>query len=127
MPNRNGAEGGGRATSLSRRRLSPSTYAPWKDGNGLVSAAMPRSAKLPTEAVEAVSTRQARSESGAYSLSMDDVAIQCPYCGERITVEIEPDTEGSLVQDCEVCCRPLQIYVTTRDDRQVSLHVERAQ
>jgi hypothetical protein len=36
--------------------------------------------------------------------------VRCPYCGERVSVYLEPDVMGSLVQDCEVCCRPWQVH-----------------
>lgn len=38
--------------------------------------------------------------------------LSCPYCGETMDVFIEPEVEGSLVQDCEVCCNPWQLMVT---------------
>lgn len=37
--------------------------------------------------------------------------VRCPYCGEQVQVYIEPDVMGTLVQDCEVCCRPWQVRV----------------
>lgn len=43
---------------------------------------------------------------------MDDVAhVECPYCGEAVEVYFEADVTGSLVQDCEVCCRPWKVTV----------------
>jgi hypothetical protein len=41
--------------------------------------------------------------------------ILCPYCGETVEIYLEPDVQGTLVMDCEVCCRPWQVHVT-RDD-----------
>jgi Cysteine-rich CPXCG len=43
---------------------------------------------------------------------IDEIEVQCPYCGERVWITVEPDTWGSLVQDCEVCCNPWQMTVT---------------
>jgi hypothetical protein len=37
--------------------------------------------------------------------------IMCPYCGEMVEIYLEPDVMGTLVQDCEVCCRPWQVRV----------------
>ena len=37
--------------------------------------------------------------------------VVCPYCGEQVEIFIEPDVMGTLVQDCEVCCRPWQVRV----------------
>lgn len=41
----------------------------------------------------------------------DWVEIDCPHCGERVGVYLDPETRGSLVQDCEVCCRPWRLEV----------------
>ena len=37
----------------------------------------------------------------------DSFQVTCPNCGETVELFLEPDVEGSLVQDCEVCCNPL--------------------
>ncbi len=58
---------------------------------------------------------------------IDEIEIQCPYCFERVTITIEPDTFGTLVQDCEVCCNPWEL--TIRRDRygDPDVRVEKAQ
>jgi len=45
----------------------------------------------------------------------DQFAIVCPYCGEQVEIYLEPDVQGTLVMDCEVCCQPWNVHVT-RDD-----------
>lgn len=36
--------------------------------------------------------------------------FQCPYCWEEISMMLEQlNSEQSYVEDCEVCCRPIQI------------------
>lgn len=57
----------------------------------------------------------------------DAVEIQCAYCGEILEISIEPDVHGTLVQDCEVCCNPLQVKITRDRDGDVEVQVERAQ
>jgi hypothetical protein len=42
---------------------------------------------------------------------LDAVAIECPYCGETVEIALDPETEGRMVQDCEVCCNPWQLTV----------------
>jgi hypothetical protein len=40
--------------------------------------------------------------------------VGCPYCGEEIELAVDPGG-GSVqeyVEDCEVCCRPLQLSVS---------------
>lgn len=39
--------------------------------------------------------------------------FQCPYCWETISMLLEPfEEDQSYIEDCEVCCRPIQLNVT---------------
>ena len=42
--------------------------------------------------------------------------ITCPYCGEAIELLID-DSAGDqqYIEDCQVCCRPINISVTIDD------------
>ena len=55
----------------------------------------------------------------------DSFLVTCPYCGEEIELYLEPDVQGDLVQDCEVCCNPWLIRVFT-DDGERNVQVGRA-
>jgi len=34
----------------------------------------------------------------------------CPYCGEEISMVLDTSVRSqTYVEDCEVCCRPIQI------------------
>jgi hypothetical protein len=34
----------------------------------------------------------------------------CPYCWQRISFVLDPSvTEQTYVEDCEVCCRPIEV------------------
>ena len=58
----------------------------------------------------------------------DTVEVVCPYCYESLELWIDPETEGSFVQDCDVCCRPWQVTVSRDEETgQVQAHVDRAQ
>ncbi len=51
---------------------------------------------------------------------VNDLQIKCPYCAVKQWIEIDP-TEGgaqSLLIDCEVCCRPIEISVDWDEQRQ---------
>jgi hypothetical protein len=40
--------------------------------------------------------------------------VTCPYCGEEIELAVDPGG-GSVqeyVEDCDVCCQPLQLSVS---------------
>ena len=46
-----------------------------------------------------------------YQLHEQD--IQCPYCGERIAVLIDESVgDQAYTEDCQVCCRPIEIRVS---------------
>lgn len=51
------------------------------------------------------------------------VSVHCPYCGEPIELTVDPSVEASAyVEDCPVCCRPIQVEADVRDD-EVSVSV----
>lgn len=40
------------------------------------------------------------------------VAVCCPYCGERLETRVDLTTdEAAYVEDCEVCCRPIEFHI----------------
>ncbi|MCH9814619.1 MAG: CPXCG motif-containing cysteine-rich protein [Epsilonproteobacteria bacterium] len=42
----------------------------------------------------------------------------CPYCWERISMLLDPDmSEEAYIEDCQVCCNPIQIQFTMIDDK----------
>ena len=52
----------------------------------------------------------------------DEFLVTCPYCGEQVEIYVEPDVNGTFVQDCEVCCNPWRVKVSGRDeDRAVNV------
>lgn len=56
---------------------------------------------------------------GEDDLSLDAAggwrALSCPHCGEPVELQLDPESVGTWVEDCPVCCRPWQ--VTVRRDR----------
>ena len=54
------------------------------------------------------------------------LTARCPYCGERVTVAIEPIGANAeqYVEDCPVCCRPWTVEVT-RDESGPSVELHR--
>ena len=59
---------------------------------------------------------------------MSDVAQGvCPYCFEPLELWVDPEQRGSFVQDCDVCCRPWQVFVERDPDTgQLHVHLARA-
>ena len=45
--------------------------------------------------------------------ALSESNIQCPYCGESITVIIDCSVETQeYIEDCQVCCRPITFKVS---------------
>ena len=41
--------------------------------------------------------------------------FQCPHCGQEISRLLDLSVEAqSYVEDCEVCCRPIEIEIRTQ-------------
>ena len=42
--------------------------------------------------------------------------VQCPYCGEWIEIQIDPSAgEQAYIEDCSVCCRPIEMRLYDTD------------
>lgn len=51
------------------------------------------------------------------------VALACPYCGESIELVVDGSAgDATYVEDCPVCCRPMQVDVET-DGTEISVRV----
>ena len=47
---------------------------------------------------------------------MQETEIVCPFCGEEITIFVDTSVEHQkYIEDCSVCCRPIQIDVHCED------------
>jgi len=48
---------------------------------------------------------------------LEEMALQCPFCGEDITMLIDCSvSRQGYVEDCEVCCRPIELEVVIEPD-----------
>ena len=46
-----------------------------------------------------------------------EYSVQCPYCGEFISIMIDGSVDiQSYIEDCSVCCRPIQLRVAIDED-----------
>ena len=56
----------------------------------------------------------------------EDESFDCPYCGTLNTVRL--DVSGgkhqSFIQDCTICCKPIQISVNFEDGEFTNFKVE---
>ena len=45
------------------------------------------------------------------------VPVQCPYCGERLETRVDLTAgEREYIEDCEVCCRPIELAIELEED-----------
>jgi hypothetical protein len=41
----------------------------------------------------------------------------CPYCSERISMVLDASVRRqTYIEDCEVCCRPIEVRYAVEDD-----------
>tara|TARA_Y100000031_G_C8165943_1_gene359367 strand:- start:342 stop:536 length:195 start_codon:yes stop_codon:yes gene_type:complete len=50
----------------------------------------------------------------------EEVFFTCPYCLQQISMLLETaHGQQSYIEDCEVCCQPIQISYSCNEDGQV--------
>ena len=48
--------------------------------------------------------------------------ISCPYCGETIELVIDCSiAEQDYIEDCEVCCRPINLLIFVDEDNGIRI------
>jgi hypothetical protein len=53
---------------------------------------------------------------------LQNEGIQCPYCGELIEILIDESAgDQQYIEDCSVCCRPIEINVTVDSEAGVAV------
>ena len=56
-----------------------------------------------------------------------DRRIRCPYCAEAMSFVIDLSAGSqSYIEDCQVCCQPIQLSFEVFDDELTALEVDRA-
>ncbi len=52
--------------------------------------------------------------------------IDCPFCGEPIVVVLDLSAgPQTYVEDCQVCCHPIDMHVEIEDDQLIGLRATR--
>ena len=51
--------------------------------------------------------------------------VTCPHCGETTDVALDPGggEEQEYIEDCQVCCRPILMYVRYLRDGRAAVEV----
>ena len=54
--------------------------------------------------------------------------FKCPYCFEKISMLLDVSVEGdqTYVEDCEVCCNPIQVNYTPTNSKVKNFHADKA-
>lgn len=56
----------------------------------------------------------------------EECFLDCPYCGEPISVLVDCSLEQqTYVEDCQVCCQPMVIQVAVDEDGEPSIYAQR--
>jgi transcription elongation factor Elf1 len=52
-------------------------------------------------------------------------SFECPYCGETISMVLDESVKRQrYIEDCEVCCKPIEISYEIEDDSLVSFNAK---
>ncbi len=50
----------------------------------------------------------------------------CPYCGEEISMVLDMSVPNqTYIEDCEVCCRPIEVRYAVEDEFLVEFEARR--
>ncbi|MEO9662831.1 MAG: CPXCG motif-containing cysteine-rich protein [Maribacter dokdonensis] len=51
--------------------------------------------------------------------------FQCPYCWEEVSMLLDPSiAQQTYVEDCEVCCNPIEVTPQFQESELVAFHVQ---
>jgi hypothetical protein len=55
-----------------------------------------------------------------------DAEVTCPFCGEPTEIVVDDEAGAqSFIQDCDVCCHPIQIRARVDDDGELVVEADR--
>jgi hypothetical protein len=54
-----------------------------------------------------------------------EALVNCPHCGESTEVVLDPGSgsDQEYIEDCQVCCRPILMYVKYARDGRADVEV----
>ena len=54
-----------------------------------------------------------------------ELSFMCPYCGKQISMVLDPAVlRQAYIEDCEVCCNPIEITFSTQYDELTNFHAK---
>ena len=51
---------------------------------------------------------------------MEEHFFQCPHCWEEISMLLDPSVSQTYIEDCEVCCNPIELPVVFEEGELVA-------
>ncbi|MBG7631557.1 MAG: CPXCG motif-containing cysteine-rich protein [Bacteroidetes bacterium] len=55
---------------------------------------------------------------------MEEHFFQCPYCWDEISMLFDTSvTNQTYIEDCEVCCNPIEIHVQFKNSELINLNI----
>lgn len=56
---------------------------------------------------------------------MKEYFYQCPHCWEEVSVLVDVSLDAqSYIEDCEVCCNPVQFHIQLKEGEVIQFDVE---
>jgi len=47
---------------------------------------------------------------------LEEITVSCPYCGENFDTTVDLSAgDQNYIEDCYVCCQPIQFDIKTND------------
>jgi hypothetical protein len=60
---------------------------------------------------------ETRRHAGSSILGEVEFFFACPYCWEQISMVLDTSVRAqTYVEDCEVCCHPIELHYAVEDD-----------
>jgi hypothetical protein len=61
-------------------------------------------------------------------MDQEEYFFECPYCWQRISMLLDLSvSDQSFVEDCEVCCNPINVSYAVEDDAVTEFDATKAQ
>jgi len=59
---------------------------------------------------------------------IEETIVNCPSCGEAVALAVDTSAgdEQEYVEDCAVCCRPMDVFVRCRRGEMLSISISAA-
>ena len=59
---------------------------------------------------------------------MEEHFFQCPYCWEQVSILLDTSVKNNVfIEDCEVCCNPLEFTVSFENEVLINFSVNQFQ